>query len=106
MNTMYVASGSVSLAYRPIAFDGRLDPTRVLLALGFGGEQGVGDGPAVPIEPTGEAVTLSGASLSDTNSLQDPERIVPRTATANMLGTRFTREVPAYSVTVLKLKSK
>jgi hypothetical protein len=53
--SMYVASGSVSLAYRPIAFDGRLDPTRVLLAIGFGGEQGVGDGPAVPIEPTGEA---------------------------------------------------
>lgn len=58
------------------------------------------------IEPTGEAVTLCGASLTDTNTLQDPERIVPRTATANKLGTRFTREVPAYSVTVLKLKSK
>lgn len=51
---MYVASGSVSLAYRPIAFDGRFDPTRVLLALGFGGEPGVGTGPAIPIEPAGE----------------------------------------------------
>lgn len=58
------------------------------------------------IEPTGEEVTLCGASLAETNTLQDPERIVPRTAAADKLGTRFSRQVPAYSVTVLKLKSK
>ena len=53
--SMHVASGSVTVGYRPIAFDGRLDPSRVILSLGLGGEAGLGGGPPVPIEPTGEA---------------------------------------------------
>jgi hypothetical protein len=53
--SMHVASGSVTVGYRPIAFDGRLEPSTVVLSLGFGGEAGLGDGPLVPLVPTGEA---------------------------------------------------
>lgn len=43
--------GSVTVAYRPIAFDGRLEAERVVLAMGFGGEVGIGGGAGKPIEP-------------------------------------------------------
>jgi alpha-N-arabinofuranosidase len=58
------------------------------------------------IEPEGESVVLAGASLNDTNSLEQPERIVPQTSRVGNLGPDFTREFPAYSVTVLKLKAR
>jgi alpha-N-arabinofuranosidase len=58
------------------------------------------------IEAEGDAVCLTAASLDDTNSATQPEKIVPRTEKANGLSSNFTREFPAYSVTVLRLKTK
>lgn len=58
------------------------------------------------VSAKGEAVVLSGSKLDETNTITEPGRIVPRTEKVNGLGASFTREFPAYSVTVLKLKSK
>jgi alpha-N-arabinofuranosidase len=58
------------------------------------------------IAPEGESVTLMADSLNDTNSIGEPGKIVPRTAQIGGLSTRFTRDFPAYSITVLKLQSK
>jgi len=49
---------------------------------------------------------MKAKSPDDTNSLQEPTKIVPITEPANGLGTNFTREFPAYSITVLELKAK
>jgi hypothetical protein len=46
-----IGTGSITMAYRPIAFDGTLAPTRLLMSLGWGGEVGLSGGTAVPIEP-------------------------------------------------------
>jgi len=58
------------------------------------------------IAGTGDAVVLAASSPNDTNSIEQPEKIVPRTGKAENLGAKFTREVPPYSLTVLKLKTK
>lgn len=42
--------GSVTIAYRPVAFQGSFAVTKVLLALGFGGDQTIG-GAGKPINP-------------------------------------------------------
>ena len=63
-------------------------------------------GGASRIEAEGETVTLAAGSPDDTNSLDQPQQVVPRIAKANGLGPRFVREFPAYSVTVLKVKAK
>jgi alpha-N-arabinofuranosidase len=61
---------------------------------------------APKLQPEGEMVSLVGKSLDDTNSIQDPRKVVPRTEKVGGLSADFTREFPAYSVTVLKLNSK
>ena len=58
------------------------------------------------IEPEGELVSLVGNSLDDTNSIEKPRKIVPRTEKAEGLSASFTREFPAYSVTVMKLQTR
>jgi alpha-L-arabinofuranosidase len=58
------------------------------------------------IAPEGEAVSLTASSPSDTNSIEDPRRIVPRTERAGNLSSSFTREFSPYSITVLKLATK
>ena len=61
---------------------------------------------AAGVEATGEAVVLAASGLDDTNTLQEPRKIVPHTEKADGLGANFTREFPAYSLTVLKIKSR
>jgi alpha-N-arabinofuranosidase len=61
---------------------------------------------APKIKAEGEAVSLVGKGLDDTNSIQDPRKVVPRTEKAEGLSSSFTREFPAYSVTIMKLKTK
>jgi alpha-N-arabinofuranosidase len=63
-------------------------------------------GGATTIAAKGEAVVLAASSLNDTNSLNEPNKVVPRTETADGLSANFTREFPPYSITVLKLKTK
>jgi len=57
------------------------------------------------IKSDGEAVTLAGTSLDDTNSIEQPRKIVPHTTQISSLGPEFTRQFPAYSITVLKLQT-
>ena len=61
---------------------------------------------AANINPEGEAEVLHGGSLDDTNSITEPTKVVPHTEKVTGLGARFTREFPAYSVTVLKVRTK
>jgi alpha-N-arabinofuranosidase len=61
---------------------------------------------ASKIKPEGEAVVLAAASLNDTNTIEEPKKVAPRTEMVNGLGASFTREFPAYSVTVLKVSAK
>jgi len=58
------------------------------------------------IRPTAEAVVLSGLSLEDTNSIEKPKNVIPRTEKWIGLSADFTREFPPYSITVLKLMTK
>ena len=61
---------------------------------------------APKIEPEGEVVSLTANSPNDTNTLEQPKSIVPRTEKAADLSTDFTRAFPPYSITVLKLKTR
>jgi alpha-N-arabinofuranosidase len=61
---------------------------------------------AKSVNAKGEAVVLAAKSLEDTNSINEPEKVVPRTEKVDGLGADFVREFPAYSVTVLKFKTK
>ncbi|MHB1034332.1 MAG: alpha-L-arabinofuranosidase C-terminal domain-containing protein, partial [Pirellulales bacterium] len=63
-------------------------------------------GGAPKIEPEGEMVSLAANSLDDTNSIAQPQNVVPRTDKAADLSADFTREFPKYSITVLKLKTR
>ena len=61
---------------------------------------------APTIESAGEAVVLAANKLDDTNSITEPNKVVPRTVKVDGLSANFTREFPAYSITVMKLKAK
>ncbi len=58
------------------------------------------------VEPEGTAVVLKAGSPDDTNSIDEPTNIVPDTVTVDGLGADFTREFPAYSITILELKTR
>jgi alpha-N-arabinofuranosidase len=60
---------------------------------------------AKSVNSKGEAVVLAGKTLEDTNSITEPNKVVPRTEKVDGLSTSFTREFPSYSITVLKLKT-
>jgi alpha-N-arabinofuranosidase len=54
----------------------------------------------------GEVIRLSAASPDDTNSLNDPIKVIPVTAKAKGLGADFTRTFEPYSISILKIKTK
>ena len=58
------------------------------------------------IAPEGELMSLTGNNLNDTNSLEEPNKLVPRKEKVRNLSANFTRELPPYCVTVLKLKTR
>jgi alpha-N-arabinofuranosidase len=58
------------------------------------------------IDPEGEVVSLVAGGLDDTNSLEQPKKLGPRTERAGGFGARFSREFPPYSITVLQLKTR
>jgi alpha-L-arabinofuranosidase len=58
------------------------------------------------ISSKGEVVVLSASKLDDTNTMTEPNKFLPRTEKLDGLSADFTREFPAYSVSVLKLKAK
>ncbi|HJP75569.1 MAG TPA: alpha-L-arabinofuranosidase A, partial [Pseudonocardiaceae bacterium] len=59
------------------------------------------DGARVPNR--GRMTVLTSAKPSDTNTIDQPGTVVPRTSTVTGLGNGFTQTVPAYSLTVLTL---
>jgi len=63
-------------------------------------------GGASAVEPEGVATVLKASSPDDTNSIEEPAKIVPVTEKVDGLGTDFTREFPPYSITILELKTK
>jgi len=58
------------------------------------------------IASKGTAVVLKADHPDDTNSIQEPAKIVPVTEKVKGLGTNFTRTFPPYSITILELKAK
>ena len=58
------------------------------------------------IASKGEAVVLAATSPNDTNSINEPNKVVPRVEPIDGLGANFAREFPPYSISVLKLKIK
>ena len=58
------------------------------------------------VAPLGTAIVLKADKLEDTNSLNDPEKIVPSTWKVNGLGASFMRTFPPYSITILELQTR
>jgi len=54
----------------------------------------------------GVATVMKAANRDDTNTLQEPKKIVPVSEKVKGLGTSFTRTFPAYSITILELQTK
>jgi alpha-N-arabinofuranosidase len=61
---------------------------------------------ASAVEAEGQALVLKAGSPDDTNSIQEPRKIVPVAEKVDGLGTDFTRDFPPYSITILELKAK
>lgn len=60
---------------------------------------------ASQVDPQGTAITLSASSPQDTNSIDEPTKIVPVAEPVSGLGRTFDYTLKAYSITVLKLQT-
>lgn len=58
------------------------------------------------VSSKGIATVLKANKLDDTNSIDDPKKVVPVTEKVSGLGASFTRDFPPYSITILELKTK
>jgi alpha-N-arabinofuranosidase len=58
------------------------------------------------IAEEGKAVVLKAASRTETNSINDPQHVVPVEEKVNGLGASFTRSYPPCSITILELNAK
>ena len=58
------------------------------------------------VAPHGEAIVLSAHAPEDTNSITEPDKIVPVSSEVDGLGAGFTRSFPPYSITVLRLQAR
>jgi alpha-N-arabinofuranosidase len=58
------------------------------------------------VTPAASSVVLKADKPEDTNSITEPEKIVPVTAKIKGLGKSFSRSFPAYSITVLQIETK
>jgi alpha-L-arabinofuranosidase len=61
---------------------------------------------AVRVAPTGELTVLSSPNPADENSFETPRKIVPVTTTISGLARTFTRTLPPYSLSILRLGIK
>jgi alpha-L-arabinofuranosidase len=55
------------------------------------------------VKPEGKAIALAAASPDDSNSITEPQKIVPVTSKVEGLETNFTRSFPPHSITVLEI---
>jgi alpha-N-arabinofuranosidase len=58
------------------------------------------------VSSKGTAIVLKAAKRDETNSIKDPNHVVPATEKVKDLGASFTRTFPPCSITVLELKAK
>jgi alpha-N-arabinofuranosidase len=58
------------------------------------------------IRPDGVAIVLKGEGLDDTNTIGQPRKIAPVEEKVTGLSADFTRDFPAFSITVLELKGR
>ncbi len=58
------------------------------------------------IAAEGSATVLKATNRGETNSLNDPQHVVPATEKVGGLGTEFTRNFPPCSITILELDTK
>jgi alpha-L-arabinofuranosidase len=96
--------GTGSMLYQSVTRDSQ-DGTVYLKLVNMAGEiqpLHVDLNGAPGIAKSGRAVVLKG-SPQDTNSLNNPYKVLPRTATVHGLGQSFDYSLPPYSVTVLRL---
>jgi len=61
---------------------------------------------AKSVAAKGTATVLKAEKIDDTNSIQEPNKIVPATEKLSDLGANFTHTLPPFSISVLELKSK
>lgn len=61
---------------------------------------------AAKVVSTGQQVVLKADKPEDTNSITEPEKIVPVASKATGFGKSFTRTFPAWSITVLQVETK
>ena len=54
-------------------------------------------------DATGEMIT---GELGAINTVAEPLKVVPKPITISNAGTKFTNELPAHSISVLRLKTK
>lgn len=57
------------------------------------------------VDSAGRLISMNGSGPEDTNSITDPQKIVPVTSEIRGLGTEFTHSFAPYSVNVLELKT-
>jgi alpha-N-arabinofuranosidase len=69
--------------------------TRQQLDINLGGTKSVA--------PSAEIITLTAASPTDTNSITEPAKIVPVVTRLNNASSRFSHELPPYSIQVIEL---
>jgi len=60
---------------------------------------------ASTVASVGSVVVLKGDHPEDTNSITDPEKIVPVTSQLSGVGKSFSHTFPAYSVSILRIKT-
>jgi alpha-L-arabinofuranosidase len=58
------------------------------------------------IKRKGRATVLQADSKDDTNSLEQPAKIIPVSKTVRGLGKEFTKTLPPYSITILEIAAK
>jgi alpha-N-arabinofuranosidase len=58
------------------------------------------------VAPEGTAIVLTSAQPTDTNTIQDPEKIVPVTTQVSGLGATFTHTFAPYSINILQLETR
>ncbi|MFH0990605.1 MAG: alpha-L-arabinofuranosidase C-terminal domain-containing protein [bacterium] len=59
---------------------------------------------AEKVIPQGSVITLTSESGTDENSLEYPEKIIPKTTTLEYISKNFTYPFPANSVTIMRIK--
>jgi alpha-L-arabinofuranosidase len=61
---------------------------------------------AAAVESTGTLVNLSAQTTDETNSISEPNKIVPAETSLNNVAARFRHKLPPYSIQVLELRVK